>query len=73
MAVAVSADGPLAVSASWDKTPKVWDLVSGHELHTLKSHSDSVNGVAMIAEVCSSDDRAVVILADSSRALSLLR
>jgi hypothetical protein len=28
--VAVSADGRRAVSASWDKTLKVWDVGSGH-------------------------------------------
>ena len=34
-AVAVTADGRRAVSASWDHTLKVWDLATGAELHTL--------------------------------------
>ena len=38
--VAVSADGRRAVSASDDKTLKVWDVESGRELRTLKGHSD---------------------------------
>ena len=42
--VAVTADGQRAVSASEDKTLKVWDLDSGRELRTLTGHSDSVTG-----------------------------
>ena len=38
--VAVSPDGRRAVSASDDKTLKVWDLESGRELRTLEGHSD---------------------------------
>ena len=37
--VAVTPDGKRAVSASWDKTLKVWDLDSGRELRTLEGHS----------------------------------
>ena len=48
--VAVSADGRLAVSASDDKTLKVWDVDSGRELRTLKGHSAEVQGVAMTAD-----------------------
>ena len=40
--VALSADGRLAVSASDDKTLKVWDVESGRELRTLHGHSGSV-------------------------------
>ena len=39
MAVAVTPDGQRAVSASWDKTLKVWELASGRELRTLAGHS----------------------------------
>jgi len=45
--VAVSPDGRRAVSASHDKTLKVWDLETGRELRTLEGHSSSVMGVAV--------------------------
>ena len=45
--MAVTPDGQRAVSASWDKTLKVWDLASGRELRTLFGHSDSVRAVAV--------------------------
>jgi WD40 repeat protein len=48
--VAVSADGRLAVSASWDHTLKVWDLHSGRLLRTLQGHSYLVTGVAVSAD-----------------------
>ena len=48
--VAVTADGKRAVSASEDKTLKVWDLESGRELRTLEGHSAWVNGVAVTAD-----------------------
>jgi WD40 repeat protein len=46
-AVAVTPDGEHAVSASWDKTLKVWDLASGEEQFTLTGHSDWVTAVAV--------------------------
>ena len=45
--MAVSGDGRLAVSASGDKTLKVWEVESGRELRTLQGHSELVNGVAV--------------------------
>ena len=48
--MAVTADGRRAVSASDDKTLKVWDLGSGRELRTLTGHSGAVNGVAVTAD-----------------------
>ena len=45
--MAVSGDGRRAVSASDDKTLKVWDVESGRELRTLQGHSGRVSGVAV--------------------------
>jgi hypothetical protein len=45
--VAVTPDGKRAVSASGDKTLKVWDLESGVALRTLEGHSDRVAAVAV--------------------------
>jgi len=59
--VVVSSDGRRAVSASADKTLKVWDLDSGRLLHTLKGHLRAVNGVAVVRDgrrvVSASDDK----------------
>jgi WD40 repeat protein len=64
-AVALSADGRLAVSASWDKTLKVWDVVSGRELHTLAGHTKGINAIVLTADgrlaVSASDDHTVKV------------
>ena len=44
---AVTPDGKWAVSASFDKTLKVWNLETGRALHALGCHTHSVNGVAV--------------------------
>jgi WD40 repeat protein len=44
-AVAVTPDGQRAVSASDDRTLKVWELASGRELRTLTAHSNWVTAV----------------------------
>ncbi|WP_437589434.1 AAA family ATPase [Sorangium sp. So ce1000] len=48
--VAMTQDGRFAVSGSWDKTLKVWDLATGQLLRTLAGHADSVNGVAVTSD-----------------------
>jgi WD40 repeat protein len=48
--VAVGADGRRAVSASVDKTLKVWDLETGRTLCTLEGHFASVNAAAVFAD-----------------------
>ena len=37
--VAISPDGKYIVSGSNDKSIKVWDLLSGREIHTLKGNT----------------------------------
>jgi WD40 repeat protein len=48
--VAASANGRQAVSASEDRTLKVWDLENGRALRTLEGHSNKVQGVAVSAD-----------------------
>ena len=40
--VAVTPDGTRAVSASDDKTLRVWDLATGKSLASLEGHTDTV-------------------------------
>jgi WD40 repeat protein len=44
--VAFSPDGTRIATASFDKTAKVWDVVSGREVFTLVGHTDRIYGVA---------------------------
>lgn len=50
MAVAVSADGRVGVSAAEDKTVRVWDLSSGACLRILTGHTGHVVSVALSAD-----------------------
>ncbi|MBW4505089.1 MAG: hypothetical protein KME64_01000 [Scytonematopsis contorta HA4267-MV1] len=45
--VTVTSDGNYVVSASWDKTLKIWELKTATELITLIGHSDEVVGVSV--------------------------
>jgi WD40 repeat protein len=53
--VALSRDGRVLVSASDDKTLKIWEIEGGRERRTLTGHRNSVYGVAL-----SGDGRIVV-------------
>jgi WD40 repeat protein len=41
--LAISPDGQILVSASADRTIKIWELAKGKELHTLRGHTSFVN------------------------------
>ncbi|HLO51765.1 MAG TPA: hypothetical protein VK211_25365, partial [Kamptonema sp.] len=44
-AVAIAPDGKTAISASRDKTLKIWDTETGRELNTLTGHTHWINAV----------------------------
>src|SRR5262249_55280124 len=44
--VAFSPDGRRALSSSWDRTVRLWDLEDGIELHRFEGHGDWVHGIA---------------------------
>jgi WD40 repeat protein len=48
--VALSADGRLALSGSWDKTLRLWNVANGHCIRTLKGHTHYVYSVALSAD-----------------------
>jgi WD40 repeat protein len=64
-AVAVTPDGKQAVSASEDKTLKVWDLGSGRGVRTLAGHSSWVHAVALMPNgkqaVSASEDKTLKV------------
>jgi WD40 repeat protein len=45
--VAISLDGHIIVSGSWDKTIKIWNLHTGKLRSTLKGYSQEVYSVAI--------------------------
>jgi WD40 repeat protein len=59
-AVALFADGSCALSGSFDKTLRLWDLATGETLRTFEGHTNSVTSVAVMADsnraVSGSDD-----------------
>ncbi len=60
---AFSPNGCFIVSASYDKTLKIWDTISGQEKLTLKGHTDSVNACAY------SPDGRLIVSASSDKTL----
>jgi WD40 repeat protein len=64
-ACAVTPDGRHVISASRDRTLKVWDLAAGRILATLGGHADRVNACAV------TPDGRVVISASTDRTLKI--
>jgi hypothetical protein len=64
-ACAVTPDGRRAVSASNDRTLKIWDLESGRALVTLQGHADRVRACAVTPDgrrvVSASDDKTIKV------------
>lgn len=64
-AVAISQDGQILVSGSYDNTIKLWDLPTGESVYTLVGHSSTVHSVAISADkktvVSGSDDGTIKV------------
>jgi WD40 repeat protein len=58
---AFSPDGRQVVTASWDKTARIWDSTTGRQLLALSGHTDPVNSAAFSPDgkliVTASDDK----------------
>jgi WD40 repeat protein len=61
--MAFSSDGKTLISASEDKTMRLWDTATGHEVRTFKGHAERVRAVAFSPDdksiASGSDDRTV--------------
>ncbi len=45
--IAIAHDGRIAISAGGDKTLKIWDLITGREIRTIKAHAGVINSIAI--------------------------
>ena len=65
VSVSFSPDGSRIVSASWDKTIRIWDAASGVELQILEGHTDWVNSVSF------SPDGSRIVSASSDKTIRI--
>ena len=65
LGAAISPDGKILATASYDREIKLWDLLKGKELRTLKDHTDSVYSVAF------APSRAMLASAGADRTVKL--
>ena len=46
----ISRDGKRAISAGWDHSVRVWDLVNGRPLHALHGHQGAVSALCLLPD-----------------------
>jgi WD40 repeat protein len=46
----LTVDGDYVVTASWDKTLKVYDYRNGKEIHTLRGHNQRINSLSLTSD-----------------------
>jgi guanine nucleotide-binding protein subunit beta-2-like 1 protein len=63
--VVISSDGQFALSASWDKTLRLWDLSTGTTVRVFTGHGKDVNSVAF------SQDNRQIVSASRDKSLKL--
>ena len=74
MRVAFSPDGQKVVSASDDKTIRLWDSITGVEVQTLKGYTGRISVVVFLPDgqqLASASDSSVLELASNDKTIRL--